>query len=659
MQKCNVYGSFKFAGSVLAVEAIGEHLYVFDSNYFISKISLKQTKCEFRVQIIKTAQNPIHEYSKAISFGRGHECVVSLEGSPKVNVLSLQSDKITKKRSFELPSSSMSISVFSSSGDFLAVGSVDGDLFLFKNQSGGTYLLKQIEKMGDAVSSASFSPGDDYLCVSYYNKKSIIYDIRRNEIIASFHTEAIVEKSLFFPNQTGVACVCRDGGLEIYDMTCKQHLYRHHFCSFWPTDAVFLNDNIIVASTREGVVLFFDIEEQFVATSISFRTPITRMLISGDKLFVCFCDGMVYAINLEHKIDEFLVFVKTDRLDEASALCEHNTLLSLLPEFKKTLKDSWDNKLKEISSLLAKGDFEKANKIAKPYLILPSIAANYQSLLSQTAEIAEFFDAIEAKDYAAAYKIAYATANIQKLPIFHDLEATFLRAVKATVELLETTGLSDKQAVLSNLKPFLGVPQKRAIIEDILKNWGNYEKAVVYFKNKQFKEFFAVCEKSQFLKECNLYKKASALAQEIVSKINTYESKMEYQNAIKLAKLLCDFLPYREEGQKRVKSITLRMELNDAILRYKNGESCLEEIFDMVEENRELEDFHIFGEFVENIKKGIEVIYQNRQIVDESSLAKIEEYRAIPYLARHIDFLESIDVADKADCEFSDLRHTR
>jgi len=641
MQQCSIVSSFKVVGSILSVRTVEKHLYLFDSNYFISKIPLSGSKDGFKTQIVKNTQKALYEYSKAVSFGEGPECIVSLEGSPKASILSLSFGKITKKHTFELFSSPIVFSAFSNDGQFVAIGTEDGELVLLKNDSKSLSLFERFEKTGDFVSSVSFSADDSFLCVSYFNKKSLLYDIRKKELIDAFETEDVVEKALFCQDDIGLICVCRSGRIEIYDMSTRQHLYRHRLNDFWPTDAVRFNENTIIISTREGGLLFFDVDEQSTVASINFQASISKLHIDENIVFVCFCDGRIFGIDTEYKINEFLTFVRINKLEEAALLCKNNIFLFFKPEFKRALHDGWQNSLKEISSLLAKGRCDDAYKAAKPYLILPSISAYYESLLSQTAEMAAFFDEIEAKNYAAAYKIAYANASIQKLPAFEALEQIFGEAMKAAISLLEDGAPDGKQAVMLKLKPFLDVPQKRAIIEDFIKNWSNYNKATIFFKNKQFKEFFEICEKTIFLKECKIYKKALTLGLEIIKKINACEASMDYDNAAKLAKLLCDFLPFKEEGEKRSELIFLQLELINLISEYKFGRCFLNEIFAFVEENRELEGFYVFVEFVKEVKEKIRRLYEN----SKNRLCKLdeelEEYRRIPYLKTYLDFLEA------------------
>lgn len=639
MQRFNIISSFKVAGSVLSAESVGEHIYLFDSSYFISKIPLYGAGDGFRAQIVKNAQKLMYEYSKSISFRSGQECIVSLEKSQKANILSLTSNKIAKKHSLDIFGSAIVVSVFSQNGNFVAIGAEDGDFAIFKNRQNGLSLIERFEKQGDSVSSISFSRSDNYVCVSYFNKKSIVYDIAKNKIIFSFETDGVVEKTLFFSDDSGLACVCRNGGVEIYDMSVRQHLYRCVLGEFWPSDAIFLNEHAIAVSTREGYLLFFDVDDFFLVDSINFNAPISKLCCDENRLFVCFCDGRVFAIDLKHKINEFLVFVKTDRMHEADSLFEHNIFLVFESEFKTKAKEGWSENLKELSFMLSKGENDAAYKLAKPFLRLPSIAAHYQELLSQTAELAAFFDAIENDDYASAYKIAHSIPAIQKLPAFAALEQIFAETMKAVIKLLEEGGLSGKQTAIAKLKPFLLVPTKRNIIEDIIKNWANYEKAVAIFKNKQFKEFFAICEKSVFLKECAIYKKAFNLGREIMIRLQTNEDKKEYEEALKLARLLCDFSPFKEEALKKVKTLELQMETLLKLNHYRDGKLLLADLFEFIEENPTLDDFSAFTEFVTGIKDEILDIYKNGA-GSEEAYAKLEEYKNIPYLRKYFELPE-------------------
>lgn len=216
------------------------------------------------------------------------------------------------------------------------------------------------------------------------------------------------------------------------------------------------------------------------------------------------------------RYDEFSTHFAIKDFEKCDELARINIFLTYDTEYKKALAESWEGQKVKVSALLSKNDIVAAQKLARPYLRLKQAAMDFEEMASQIEDIVRFFDALDRSDYQTAYKVASVTQIIKKLPAYLALENAYRESMKSAIS-PESGGLSNKNDVVALLKPFFTVPAKQTEINDLLKNWTKYKEAGEHLK-QNFKDFYLLCEKFQFLKEFSIYKKVLYLGARVLRK---------------------------------------------------------------------------------------------------------------------------------------------
>ncbi len=592
-----VIGTLKSHGSILDIKTLDKEIAIFDSAYCLLRAD-KTTLRPTAKGVIQKGAEPMYAYSKSAAIFKNADMLMSVSGGSKAYMLSMKDGALSKKGVFEYFRGALMVSAFSSRGELCMCGSESGELALFDAKR--LIPMGSFDKQGDYVSQISFCDKDRFCAVSYYDKKTIIYDILEMCIACVFTSEAIIEKAVFAKKIGAFVGVSRSGTLEAVCATRKKTIFSNKPADFWATDIALLGENTIAISSREGRLFFFDLEEQELLKEIRpmENIGISKLHVSDGRLFVGFCTGDVFAIDIDAHKDEFVSYAKLGDFIASEALCEKNFFLAFDSEYKTSLKKAWETKKNEIAYLLVKQKHQDAFIISKPFLRIKSIREEFESILSQIVGVAEFFDALEANKYAEAYKIASQSEIIRKLDAYQKLENIFEESLKRAVGMLEEDEIQNKTAVLTLLKPFAAVPSKKATVVDLIKNWGKYKESLAFLKNRSFKEVFAFAARYPFLKETGVYKKTVALGDGLLQKITVLENDGEYQKLLEVSKLLLDFEPFATVASSKAQEYTAKIKALEMINSYKERKVSLKNIANTINKNEILDDFDALDAFL-------------------------------------------------------------
>ena len=604
MSAYSVAKLFQIGSSVLHIASVEGGVYAFDAGCKVLGFDKDSLHEKFRTSITKLPQ-PMYAYTKTFTFSSKNELALSLENSKKINILKIKDGALTKKHLIQYLKSDVRINAFSRSGLLVAGGTIGGECAIFSTVDGR--LFYQFEKRGDYVSTIEFSCGGRYMSISYFDKTTFIFDIVEKEITDFFDSETVVQESKFFLDDTMLLAALRDGTIELYCVKEKLKKYSRKILDLWPTDIAKFSEDTALISTREGMIIVFDVVNKEIIGEISFASGggIASMEKDDKFLYIGFASGELYVVDIMARYDEFSTHFAIKDFEKCDELARTNIFLTYDTEYKKALAESWEGQKVKVSALLSKNDIVAAQKLARPYLRLKQAAMDFEEMASQIEDIVRFFDALDRSDYQTAYKVASVTQIIKKLPAYLALENAYRESMKSAISLLESGGLSNKNDVVALLKPFFTVPAKQTEINDLLKNWTKYKEAGEHLKNKNFKDFYLLCEKFQFLKEFSIYKKALYLGESIAEKLTAIEHSGDHERALQLAAILRDFIPYSEFAKSKSLEITAKIKFMEYIKEPERIYSNTQLIFALLEKSPALEGFKPFEDYLANIKESI------------------------------------------------------
>jgi len=626
-----IVGTLKSQSSVLDIKIVDKNIVVFDSSYCILKAD-KTTLKPATKGLIQKGLEPMYAYAKSASISENADMLLSIGGGSKAYMLSMQDGAISKKGVFEYFKASVMVSAFSKSGELFMCGSESGELTLFDSKR--LIPLGAFDKQGDYVSQISFGANDRYCAVSYYDKRTIIYDILDMKISSVFTSEAIIEKALFAEHSKTFICVSRNGGIEAICPSRKKTIFYNKPADFWATDIAMVSDDTVAVSSRDGKIYFFDIEEEKMVKEITVmeNIGISKLYVGENKLFVGFCSGDIFAIDIDEHMDEFASYAKLGDFTAAEALCEKNFFLSFDFEYKKSLKKEWETKKNDIAYMLVKQKHQEAFIIAKPFLRLREAREEFESMVSQVIGIAEFFDAMDSGNYAEAYKAAFKSEIVRQLDTYIKLESIFAETIKQAISMLEEDELKNKVAVINLLKPFTGVQSKKEIIIDLIKNWGKYKESLAFLKARSFKEVFTIAAKYPFLKETATYKKTVALGEGLLQKLMALENDRMYEKALEASKLLIDFEPFKSIATSKAAEYTAKIKLIEMIDGYKQKKLSPYNIANTINKNESLDGFEVLDEFLLFLQEEVKSIHFANGHTPEEFWSRAKEYAYISKL---------------------------
>lgn len=620
-----VTNTFKCQGSILDIKTLNNEIAVFDSSYCLLRADRKTLKPTAKGTIQK-GMEPMYAYTKSASICKTADMLMSVGGGSKAYMLSMKDGTLAKKGVVEYLKGSLMVSAFSTGGEICMCGSDKGELVLFDSQR--LIPLGSFDKQGDYVSQISFCGQDKFCAVSYYDKRTIIYDILEMKIACIFNSEAIIEKAIFAKKINAFIGVSRSGTIEAVCGVRKKAIFVDNTIEFWATDIVLVNEDTIAVSSRDGRLFFFDITEQRIVKEIvpMKNVGISKLYVEDERLFIGFCNGDVFVIQTNEHKGEFESYVKLSDFTAAEGLCDKNFFLGFDIEYKDALRKAWETKKDEVAFLLVKQRPQEAYNIAKPFLRIPSIKIEFESIVSQSANVAQFFDALEGSDYAQAYKTAFQSDIIQKLEAYQKLENIFSDSLKEAIGLLEDDALRNKTTVMNLLKPFATVPSKKETVIDLIKNWGKYKESLSFLKNRAFKDVFVLASKYPFLKDTAVYKKSVALGEGLFQKLNLLESACEYQKALEICKLLLDFAPFAPVASAKIPEFAAKIKLLEAIEDYKQRKISAINISHIINKDKLLEGFDALDEFLSFMQSEIMNLHSEYGQTPEDFWSRAKEY---------------------------------
>lgn len=631
MADYTVLATLKAQGSVLEIKTFDGYATIFDSSYCLLRLDTATLKPTSKT-IIKKGLPPLYAYSKSTSICKSGAIVMSIDGGSKAFTLSLKDGTLKKEGVFEYFRGGVIASAFSSSCEFCMCGSDLGEIALFNYQKLNP--IGAFDMQGDYVSQIVFSDNDRFCAVSYFDKRTIIYDMLELHIACQFTSDAVIERALYSPILEAFVCVSRGGDVEAISPSGKKKLFVSKDESFWGTDIAMVGEDVVALSSREGRIYFFDTaEKEFLKVIYPMETiGVSKLHRDEDKLFIGMSGGEIIVVDMSVLKDEFDSAVKAKDFAKADELIGKNLFLLFDKEYKEKLKAAWEPKKDEIIDLIRTYRSQEAYALAKPYLRFKAIKDEFESIMAQGEEVVQFFEALKSGDYPHAYKIANLSKSIKQLKAYAELEGIFENTMKKAITLMEEDELKNRAYVLNLLKPFATIPSKKDTVSDLVKNWDKYKDFVIALKTREFGSAFTLSSRFPFLQETTAYKKTVAMGDNLMQKLTALEGAKEFEQALETSKLLENFTPYKTAASLKSAEFTSKIRALKIIEEYKQKRLTPIGIASFVDQNPYLDGFEDFDRFLLLMQDEIKALYEDNKYNAEEFWNKTKQYAYIAKL---------------------------
>lgn len=584
--------------SVMEVDECLNFLIALDNNYTLNIIDPNSLSVIKAINLTKHETKP-HKYSNSFAISKNGFIFIPFISTKKGLVLKLTKE-ISKIKVITWHEQDIECAEFSKNSKYFATGGQDGKVFVYNTKNFEP--ICSLPPRGDYISTISFSECENLCCSSSFDKYSTIFDISRNRSIHIFKSIDVVEKSIFFDNDTKIFLIHRNGASSIYDVIEKKSIdMQNHFRS-WPSALDISKDKLFpVVGTRSnalyalrasdnGRLLDIELEYSGVGVVKFFKDMLILGTIEGALLFV---DYSVGANELE-------VALKVKNFKKAREVVDNNLFLSINP-LMSAFDTEWPNILKKSVSLLNNNSIDEAVELVEPFVADISKKKEFDFYLKQKDVVALFAQAVESKDFQKAYEYLSQHNFLSKTMSYIELDNYWNRLFNRAKNLLEENPLINQRSAAALLKPFENTP-KRELIQYLIKNSNIFSDAEKLIKKGAFKAYFELTAQNRLLKESELYKKVLALGEKLMDEYRKLEESGHYKEAQDKANLLMTFPEFKKSISTKLMMLKNRLELLQAIEK-KN----IKRAYDLVDNYESLKAIPEFKE----LTKEFEAIFES------------------------------------------------
>ncbi len=574
-----------------------------------------------------------HEYTKV--FDISNDALHAYPTKDTKSLILIKSDNGLKIVSNEKLLEAVAIVKFSHNSKMLVVGSKNGDLWLYDVRLGK--IIYTLAPRSDEISSIIFSKDDKLVSIASYDKRIEVYNTTNWHLDCTFEQDFVTEDMVFSSDNKNLYAVQRDGNILAFDLKNREVLYNNNLGQHWlSTIETYKSDNYAMVGARDNILLIVDLKTgKVIKTKLLQNQGLNSADFSSQSLLMAFADGSMLVCDMLKNRDETSVALKMEDYKKAKQLIDSNILLYLDGSIDE-LHKSGAKVLKQIITLIELGKIEEAVSAAEPFLDNEEFSEQFSLYMSQRSEIAQFIEAIEAKNFTTAYKLADEYEYIQELKKYQQLEEFWYKCFNEAKNMIakNPNDGAAKIRAKGKLQSFLNVSSKQKSIKNLLENTVVFFQADTFVREKKFIQFFKLCEEHKFLEDTKVYNKVISITQLLLANVNKSLQQKDYKNAILTARRLLSFTPVKEEASKHIKEIRVIEKFNIA-----TQEKNLLSTFSLVHENEFLENLLEYKTIMKNFDKTNEDAKEHAVSGDiQQTFCAIDEYMDIDYLKDHIAF---------------------
>lgn len=532
-------------GNVLDIGVCEDEFLFADHYYRIYKFSLKEFIFSFSRQVAKNVE-PHHRYSKAVGCSMDGYVSMPRTKVSTVNIYKIEENDISIASRLKWHRADISASVFSKDSKYLATGGEDGRMFIYTHPSHkiSTFLPRR----PDYISCIAFDSQSKLVCYASYDLTLTVYDLEKDALVGTMEAPSVIEDMVFFEKDTKLFYVCKSGETGIFDIKNNKNKYQMNLSS-WPTKIMLSYDkNFAFIGTRDDVLYIQSLKEDPTIFAIKLSLKgVTCIKGFDDFIFLCFSDGSIQVIDRFYKLDEFLKILNQEGYVQAKIFAEENNiLLKTLEIYTRVKNNSWKEVIKDVTNLLSFDKIEEILKITAPYFEDPSKEKEIKQYIAEKSFIQNFLGAFRENDYPKAYEIAIDHPCIKKLDEYQVMEDYFDNIYHLAHQLIIRDVESGKEEIQKFLSPFEHIPDKKALIFNLVKDCDKYLMAEKYAKSKDFANYFLLTKQFPFIKNTQTYQKVYFICEKMVQQTQDLIATKNYSKAQEYLQFLVTIEPFKD-----------------------------------------------------------------------------------------------------------------
>ena len=553
----------KCEGSIVAIGCYEDRIILVNNAYTLFHYDRSYKPLGKQTYLAK--QEPLHRYSKALSFSPVEKLFFSPYGVHPIGILCdvSQGTKVLAKS--DEHHTTIEISRFSPQGNYIAVGNASGRTLLFDIPS--RHYLTETLPRPDYTSSVCFSDHERYVVNSSFELSTSIFDITLNKQIRTLRTADIVEDSCFFDDNNAIALIMRNGSLQVFHINENRLDAPRNIFPAWPTSIILCADQShFIVGLKNGHIcavkiatmeLVFD--ETLSSVGITCLRFFEGLLIVGREAQ----ESMI--IQTDHLVQEFEAALRLKEHDKLDGLIAQNIFLSLNEHFDTEMIELYEPLFKQVYTLVEQGNVEQARTLVSAYANDPKIMNKFERIVQGSTHIQKLAELVQSQQIFDAFGLINKYPNLRDTPAALKLERYWSQTFNQAKLLCASKDVMKYKQAVALLKPFEKVPEKQLIIHTLLKNIQLYIQADALLKTKNFSDYFALVKKNPILGENDTHKRLIEVSRDKLKQLKAMIKRDEITPARELIAFLAPFETIKEELHKLSDALQARVAFFEAV----------------------------------------------------------------------------------------------
>ena len=553
--------TIKTTATPLAVSVHNEELLVVDSSYIFYRFDSKDFSL-IEAKRISTKYEPHHNLYRGFH-AAGSYLTVTFSG--KNNIFLLEADgKLENVGSSNWHASQVECSYISTENGYFLSGGQDGKIYIHDLET--ARMVGSLPQKPDYISTITVGNTHNLIGSSAFNKSVTVYDLDKGVIVGEFRTEEVAQTLIFFDDDRFLFAACRDGKGIVFDLAKKEIASERHYFNEWPTAITYSKDKRhAIVGTRDGYLYAIELMNNYKRFNVKIREiGISHLYINDNHLLVSYMDGVNEVYDLNVGEETIKRHIEEQNYAAAREELNKNILLFLHPVIE-LFDTAWESALESAKMALLVDDLNRASLIVSPFLFDENKKQQFHALIGDMENVTEFKNAYDRKDFARAYELAEKEPLLQQFSIYAEMENRWEKTIAAIKTLIQSDLEANRPKCNALLRPYITVPEKRRIAQNIMNNAHVFIQAENAVAVKDFAEYYRLAEKRPFLKDTPMYKKLESLALRVLEKVNDLLKHEQYAEVVKLAKSSLHFAPIQEELKSIIQEVSSRLKFIGAI----------------------------------------------------------------------------------------------
>ncbi|WP_295052395.1 hypothetical protein [Sulfuricurvum sp.] len=566
--------SYHVKASVIAIHSDENTIYFTDTDGNLHTVC--RTKWSRTEELLIPESTPLHRFQKGSAFSQNGHVAYSVKVQNDCAICKKlpvkESDEIImeplgdSEPAIGLQGHDQRAEVMSfcgPKGQYLLTGGTDGKVYMYSTQTGK--IIMSLKPKPDYISHITVDKRGGNLAYAAYDKSLCVLNIRHQKERLNTVVDDAIEHSFFYNDSKSLYAIGREGNSYVYDFKTDEMSKKALFPS-WPSCCVVdFSGRFGIVGGRNGTIYVVKLADNSMFSSFKLdQKGISSLHIEDAYLFIGFESGWVYMIDMHAFIDDFSQALSVKNFRTAKRCLDNNLFLAIHP-MSEMFQDAWEEMLKEIINQFSTGNAASALEFAAPFLSDDEHKKEFDFLLQKQKDFEKFAVLVQKKEFLEAFGMLERSPYLEKTDSARKLELYFTKSFAEAKKLIAADPLRNLQKVEELLKPFCVVPAKKEMIHSLQKNYEIYLKADALIKEKQFREYFTLTAKFDFLTFEEVYKKICNLAEASIVKLKKLIDEGKYDEAFAGIKQVAIFLPYKAQLIDLAKEIQLRQKLLEAI----------------------------------------------------------------------------------------------